>query len=374
MIIKRLTFCLALLSTTSVLAQLGNPFITASASMPADWDRQAAAKYMDGRQGWWMTWPKAQRDHGTACVSCHTAVPYALSRPALRHALGEAQPTETERTMLGYITKRVDLWDEVEPFYKDNPNGPTKSTESRATEAVLNAVILASYDARQSKLQDVTKKAFNDAWALQLTSGESKGAWIWLNFHNGPWESNESQYWGATLAAVGVGLAPDQYSSDPSIAKNLMLLRTYLTANYDKQPLINQIGLLWASARYPGLLNKLQREQLTEKIFACQAPDGGWSLTALAPWKRRDSTPLATSSDGYATGLVIYALEQAGLAHKRPQVRRAVTWLRQNQDHASGQWLAYSVNKQRDLSTDVGRFMSDAATGYAVMALEKADK
>ncbi|MDQ6701317.1 MAG: hypothetical protein M3Z36_14145, partial [Acidobacteriota bacterium] len=41
------------------------------------WDAKAAAAYLDGRASWWATWPTAARDHGTFCVSCHTAVPYA---------------------------------------------------------------------------------------------------------------------------------------------------------------------------------------------------------------------------------------------------------------------------------------------------------
>jgi hypothetical protein len=76
----------------------------------ATWDPKAAAGYMDGRQSWWMTWPNAARDHDTACVSCHTALPYALARPALRGPLAEREASAPERKMLEQVTKRVRLW------------------------------------------------------------------------------------------------------------------------------------------------------------------------------------------------------------------------------------------------------------------------
>jgi squalene-hopene/tetraprenyl-beta-curcumene cyclase len=335
-----------------------------------DWDRFAAAKYLDARQTWWMNWPDAQRDHETACVSCHTAVPYALARPSMRQSLRESEPSLQEREMLGYITKRVNLWSEVEPFYSDEKVGPRKTAESRGTEAVLNALILARYDAPKGRLTDVTQKAFDNMWATQLTTGTDIGSWNWLNFHNAPWESNESHYYGTELAAIAVGLAPSGYRENPKIQSQLRQLDMYLVRDYDSQPLVNRIVLLWASSKLPSLLSAQKRTNLINEIRARQREDGGWSLTDLGEWKRKDNTPLDPRSDGYATGLTVYALREAGISTDRPEMKKAIRWLIENQDAREGLWPAYSLNKQRDSGSDIGRFMSDAATSYSVMALE----
>ncbi len=346
------------------------------ANTAASWNRVAAAQYLDSREAWWQAWPVAQRDHGTICLSCHTVLPYALSRPALRADLSEQEPTSAERTMLGAIEKRVTLWDQVEPFY----TGPGISAESRATESVLNAVILSSYDAQQGRLRAITRKAFDAAWALQLQSGEQAGAWKWQVFDLAPWESRESQYHGAALFALGLGMAPDHYSDDSKIRAKLQLLRAYLQRAYSAQPLLNRIVLLWASAKLPGLLSAEQRGALVSSVLSKQHEDGGWSLTDLGTWERSDirrfarslmyGSVLETKSDGYATGLVVLALEETGVARGQIQLKRGLAWLTENQDKNEGFWRAYSLNKKRDLTTDVGRFMTDAATGYAVLALE----
>jgi squalene-hopene/tetraprenyl-beta-curcumene cyclase len=215
------------------------------------WDQKAAATYLDQRAGWWMEWPKAARDHETFCVSCHTAVPYALSRPALRQGLAEAAPSANERRLLDNVTKRVRLWKEVAPFYSDADRGVYKTVESRGTESVLNALILASNDAQSGRLSNDTRAALDNMWAEQQTTGDKAGAWLWLRFANEPWEADDSDFYGATLAAVAAGRAPENYRARPEIQNHIEMLREYLNRERAAQTTINRVALLWASAKLP---------------------------------------------------------------------------------------------------------------------------
>jgi squalene-hopene/tetraprenyl-beta-curcumene cyclase len=344
---------------------------TVHAATDATWSPQAAAKFLDGRETWWREWDHSNRDHGTKCVSCHTQAPFAMARPALRGALHESEMSAGETAMLADVTKRVQAWDQMLPFYDDATYGKGKEIESRNAESVLNAIILTNYDKPKGHLSDLTRTAYDHAWVLQSKTGPDAGSWRWQNFDYTPWESKESQYHWAAVLAVTIGKAPDGYRKDAKIQENLKLLAGYLKSHYEEQPLVNQVAALWATEWFPEVMTKAQCAKLLAELAAKQRPDGGWSMADLGTWVRRDGTPIVTRPDGYATALTVLAMEETHCNCNCGVIKaRGLAWLAANQNPETGAWPAWSLNKNRDPKNPVSLFMSDAATGYAVAALE----
>jgi squalene-hopene/tetraprenyl-beta-curcumene cyclase len=344
-------------------------------SYRSSWSSVAAATYLDSRETWWQNWPTAQLDHGTFCLSCHTAVPYALARPALRRDLNQRALTTQESSLLKNVEARVSGWSEERPYYTDQAH----AMSSHATEAILNAVILASYSAEDDSLKPIARRATDFAWALQIVSGKDAGGWQWQDFHEAPWEAPESAYQGAAMLALAVARYPDLNDHDDSTHRHIESLREYLVRQYPEQPILNQLYVLWTSSRFSDLLTGTQRANLLKRVAGLQKGDGGWSLSsldsqtaprrALLQWFKRASD--SDVSDGCATGLTILIIEQAGVNSQDPMLKRGLAWLEAHQQQ-DGSWWASSINGFRNQYSEMGRFMSDAATGYAVLALEEA--
>jgi hypothetical protein len=335
------------------------------------WNADAAAHYLDGRAAAWKSHHDTQRSHGTACISCHTGLPYLLARPELRRVLGEGTWPGPERALVADVEKRSRLWSEVEPWYAHTPD---KILESRGTESVLNALVLALRDRDRGATSPLTEQALEHMWKEQRKDGSEKGGWRWLEFDLAPWETRESEVWGAGLAALAVR-ATGGGSTKAEEGAPLALLEGYLRRKAGEPlNLHSRLGILWASTFWKGLLPPEEQARIAATVVQVQRSDGGFSLEQLGSWVRHDASPAHQESDGYATGLATYVLLRHADPTLRPAVDRGLAWLRTHQD-PEGSWPASSANLSRDKSSEFVRaFMRDAASGYAVLALCEADR
>ncbi|MGA2659647.1 MAG: hypothetical protein ABSH34_19245, partial [Verrucomicrobiota bacterium] len=307
-------YALAALGARAGVAHAAQPSGHQQSQAPAvpdastGWDTQAAAKYLDDRMSLWFE--KADKLHTdkdpTSCVSCHTTVPYAIARAALRKATGQTQATPQEIKLLDETVRRVKTYDSHERLYE------SKDEQSRGTEAVLNLLILAGEDARQGRHEasETTRKALEELWKRQRPDG----VWNWLDFANEPYESTDSLCYGAALAAIAVPTVPGYAAApDADALSHIAKLRDYLNHAYPGESLYNRIWVLLASARLGGVLTRDQREAVAAQLMNQQNADGGWSLHALGPWTWSKPSPpfapkgepeasLLSKSDGYATG------------------------------------------------------------------------
>lgn len=351
------------------------------------WNREAAARYLDQRMDtWFEKGEKLQTGPAqTTCVSCHTVIPYALARPALRRAMQVNERTPQETRLVDETARRVHASDRKQLLYESDEG------QSNGTEAVLHALILAAADAAQTvgERSDTTRRAFARMWQTQ----RADGAWDWLDVGLEPFESIDSPYLGAAFAALAVGLAPAP-STAPE-ARRVARLQAYLRENHAGQNLHNRIWSWLASTKLPQLLSPSEAEALVGELQRRQGQDGGWSLNGLDGWRwNRTAAPfqspgqrdqeLAAQSDGYATGLIVYTLRQAGLPAGHATIARGRQWLIAHQrpirvgEQEWLAWRAYSLNYDREHGGARGApwqrlFMSDAATAFATLGLLASD-
>jgi squalene-hopene/tetraprenyl-beta-curcumene cyclase len=290
-----------------------------------------------------MAWAREKK-----CGACHTSYPYLMARPML----GDAKALALVQTRK-FFEDRVANWDSG-----GKGAGLPEGTEG-VTEVVATAATLAFHDAQSTgKLHPLTRQALDRMWELQ----QKDGSWTWNQHQLPPQEYDD--YYGAVYAAIGVGNAPEGYAKSEAAKEGVARLKRYLKKN-PPPDLHHKTMLLWASVKLDGLMTKEEREQTIKDLLALQRDDGGWNLPSLGDWKRLDGTnnDKKAASDGYATGLILYVLRQAGVSATKEPMRRGVAWLKANQ-RASGRWFTHSVNVDRV------HYISNAGTAYAVMALK----
>jgi squalene-hopene/tetraprenyl-beta-curcumene cyclase len=305
-----------------------------------------SAEFLDGVTLAWLREKK--------CASCHTGYPYLLARASAGDPKAPAV-----RQVRQFFEDRVAAWDKGGKgagYLK--AKGSLKVSEG-VTEVVAIAATLALHDAQASgKLHPRTRLALERMWELQGRDG----AWAWNKTGLAPLEHDD--YYGAVYAALGVGHAPEGYARSAAARNGVARLKGYL-GKHPPPDLHHKTWLLWASLGLDGLMAPAERRHTIQQLRTLQRGDGGWSLPSLGSWKRRDGGPnnKPVQSDGYATGLVVYVLRQAGVPATDQAIRRGVHWLKTNQ-RASGRWFTRSLNGAR------GHSITNVGTAFAVMALK----
>jgi squalene-hopene/tetraprenyl-beta-curcumene cyclase len=302
---------------------------------------------MDGRQKEWFAWPRANGG-AKPCISCHTGLPYLLARPALRKTLGEKEPTQYELGLLESLRSRVGM--------------KTPDSQGMGVESVFAALFLR------------TPEAYDRMGAMQIREGKAAGAWKWFNTDLDPWEEPESDLFGAALAAIALGGAPEEYRKQPQVQERVAALAAHLRGSQDALPLQNRLAVAWASTKLPEAMDSKTRDAVLREVTEKQRPDGGWSMESLGPWKVHPNAPAAApGSNAYATAFTTLVLLDTGAKATDPRMERALEWLRSHQDREGGYWNADSMNKQYKPDSMEIQFMRDAATGFAAKALLTAE-
>ena len=326
-------------------------FLMVLPAFAQDWNPRLAADYLDARQKEWFEWPTAKRAGGP-CVSCHTGVTYLLARPALRRVLGEDRPTRYETGLVDALRARLD--EKVLPVSKEPKTLPNLGTES-----IFGALFLG-------------EPAFDRLWSLQIADGSARGSWPWFEFNLDPFETSDSSFIGASLAALAVTGAPAEYRGRADVQPHIADLARFLKDAQSSQPLHNRLVLLWAAAALPDAITKTAQQAIIAETLRKQQPDGSWRPASLGPWKSHADAPAEDPADTYTTAVAAFCLQKAGVFPSDPNLARALDWLRAHQDRQSGAWAARSMNKRYPDGSMQVRFMQDAATAFAVLALTEA--
>ncbi len=313
---------------------------SASEKMAENLSLARAADYLDRVASEWT--------RGRDCGSCHTSYPYLIARPSL----GEYKSSK-EKEIRSFFENRVAHWDEK-----------TEGAKPRwDAEVVATAQALAMHDAETTRrLHPLTRNALDRMWKLQ----KPDGGWDWLKCGWPPFEHDD--YYGAIVAALAAGHAPEGYALEDAPRRGIEKLRGYLQKN-PPPDLHHRALLLWASAKVPGLMDERGKQETIVELRSKQRPDGGWALPSLGHWKRRDGRPNDPDapSDGYGTAIVVLVLRESGIPASDPAIGRGVKWLNDHQ-RASGRWFTRSLNN------DKAHYITDAGTSFAVMAIRRCDE
>ena len=307
----------------------------ASEPLRKEFSLPAAATFLDAASADWGQKRK--------CFTCHTNYSYLMVRPAVRD--DSPVHADVRRQLEELVTER---WPKEGPRWD--------------AEVVMSAAVLSLHDAATTgKLHATTKTALARMWTVQ----KQDGGFDWIKCDWPPMESDD--HFGATMALIGVGAAPENYRETAEAQAGIEKLKKYLAAN-PPPTLHHKLMLLWAESYVPGVVTAEQKDAWVAAVSEWQRPAGGWALASFGDWKRADDTAQdTTTGDGYATGLAVYILARSGVQHGDERITRGISWLKGNQ-RESGRWFTRSLHK------DSQHYISHAGTAMAVLAIATCDE
>jgi len=311
--------------------------ISADEKLAAEFSAENAARYIDRAA---LIWQKKKK-----CATCHTNMGYLFARPALAGVLKDSG--------------------EVRAFYEDYRKvrwAKKPPTENQGFWPIVVGAGLTFNDLQTTgKLSPVARETLDMMWGAQ----REDGGWRWPDCDYAPLEIDD--HYGATMAALIVGIAPDGYAKTEKAEAGLEKLREYFK-NDPPKSLHHRAMLAWCSVRVDGIVSQADRDKALEDLLALQLEDGGWSTAGfLTDWQDlelQEGKPLALDvSDGYGTGFVIIVARELGLPADDPRLQRGIQWILSNQ-RESGKWFTRSPVK------DARNLISNIGSAYAILALQ----
>jgi len=199
--------------------------------------------------------------------------------------------------------------------------------------------------------------ALTDAYAYSLARSQARdGRWI-TKAARAPMDYSDVTSTALSIRALKLYAPPTMKKRfEQRIAEAAGWLNGYNPSSTEERA-FQILGLHWAASE------PSQLSALTETLLQEQRNDGGWAQLPTL------------SSDGYATGLVLYVLNQAGgLSPSHPSYQRGIRFLLKEQ-LSDGSWFvptrASPVQVAIDDIFSHGRhqWISSAATSWSTMAL-----
>jgi len=305
----------------------------ASASHAPDQIRQAVERSMP-----LLRTASARLLSDGGCVACHAQPMTAMATRLVR---SRGWPADSPERELSEILTRVSA--DTTGFLQIRDGGGLPDTH------LYNVISMAALD--------VPPSLATDALVYYLAAKQSgRGNWHGLGAVRPPLQDADIVRTAMAIRALAVYGAPARKAE---FAKRMEQAARWLSAQTpvtSADRAMQLLGLKWADA-HAG-----RREALSRELKALQRSDGGWAQTPHL------------ASDAYATGQVLYALREIGVAANDPAIRRGAQFLLRTQ-REDGSWYVKSRAAKIQPYFESGfpygedQWISHPASAWAVMAL-----